>query len=191
MKHESVTDLVTQDETAAAGEKNPERFVRLLGRYQQRVYSFILTLVPHWADADEVLQETNIVLWRKFSEFKPDTDFVRWANQVAYFEVLKFRRRQQKDHLFFSDAFVEEVAAEVMEMSETLQMQRDRLAGCLQKLSDRDRTLIHLRYDEGSSVKRVAEQLGRSADSVYKSLGRVRRMLIDCIHREKMAEERA
>jgi RNA polymerase sigma-70 factor (ECF subfamily) len=191
MKHESVTDLVTQDETAATGEKNPERFVRLLGRYQQRVYSFILTLVPHWADADEVLQETNIVLWRKFSEFKPDTDFVRWANQVAYFEVLKFRRRQQKDHLFFSDAFVEEVAAEVMEMSETLQMQRDRLAGCLQKLSDRDRTLIHLRYDEGSSVKRVAEQLGRSADSVYKSLGRVRRMLIDCIHREKMAEERA
>jgi RNA polymerase sigma-70 factor (ECF subfamily) len=191
MKHESVTDLVTQDETAATGEKNPERFVRLLGRYQQRVYSFILTLVPHWADADEVLQETNIVLWRKFSEFKPDTDFVRWANQVAYFEVLKFRRRQQKDHLFFSDAFVEEVAAEVMEMSETLQLQRDRLAGCLQKLSDRDRTLIHLRYDEGSSVKRVAEQLGRSADSVYKSLGRVRRMLIDCIHREKMAEERA
>jgi RNA polymerase sigma-70 factor (ECF subfamily) len=190
MKHESVTDLVTQDETAATGEKNPERFVRLLGRYQQRVYSFILTLVPHWADADEVLQETNIVLWRKFSEFKPDTDFVRWANQVAYFEVLKFRRRQQKDHLFFSDAFVEEVAAEVMEMSETLQLQRDRLAGCLQKLSDRDRTLIHLRYDEGSSVKRVAEQLGRSADSVYKSLGRVRRMLIDCIHREKMAEER-
>lgn len=190
MKHESVTDLVTQDETAANGEKNPERFVRLLGRYQQRVYSFILTLVPHWADADEVLQETNIVLWRKFSEFKPDTDFVRWANQVAYFEVLKFRRRQQKDHLFFSDAFVEEVAAEVMEMSETLQMQRDRLAGCLQKLSDRDRTLIHLRYDEGSSVKRVAEQLGRSADSVYKSLGRVRRMLIDCIHREAMAEER-
>lgn len=191
MKHESVTDLVTQDETAATGEKNPERFVRLLGRYQQRVYSFILTLVPHWADADEVLQETNIVLWRKFSEFQPDTDFVRWANQVAYFEVLKFRRRQQKDHLFFSDAFVEEVAAEVMEMSETLQLQRDRLAGCLQKLSDRDRTLIHLRYDEGSSVKRVAEQLGRSADSVYKSLGRVRRMLIDCIHREKMAEERA
>jgi RNA polymerase sigma-70 factor (ECF subfamily) len=190
MKHESVTDLVTQDETAANGEKNPERFVRLLGRYQQRVYSFILTLVPHWADADEVLQETNIVLWRNFSEFKPDTDFVRWANQVAYFEVLKFRRRQQKDHLFFSDAFVEEVAAEVMEMSETLQLQRDRLAGCLQKLSDRDRTLIHLRYDEGSSVKRVAEQLGRSADSVYKSLGRVRRMLIDCIHREKMAEER-
>jgi RNA polymerase sigma-70 factor (ECF subfamily) len=190
MKHESVTDLVTQDETAANGEKNPERFVRLLGRYQQRVYSFILTLVPHWADADEVLQETNIVLWRKFSEFQPDTDFVRWANQVAYFEVLKFRRRQQKDHLFFSDAFVEEVAAEVMEMSEALQLQRDRLAGCLQKLSDRDRTLIHLRYDEGSSVKRVAEQLGRSADSVYKSLGRVRRMLIDCIHREKVAEER-
>ena len=190
MKHQSVTDLVAQDDTLA-GEQNPERFVRLLGRYQQRVYSFILTLVPHWADADEVLQETNIVLWRKFSEFQPDTDFVRWANQVAYFEVLKFRRRQQKDHLFFSDAFVEEVAAEVMEMSETLQMQRDRLAGCLQKLSDRDRTLIHLRYDEGSSVKRVAEQLGRSADSVYKSLGRVRRMLIDCIHREKMAEERA
>ena len=189
MKRRSVMDLVTQDQSPA-GEKDPEQFVRLLGRYQQRVYSFILTLVPHWADADEVLQETNIILWRKFSEFKLDTDFVRWANQVAYYEVLKFRRRRQKDQLYFSDSFVEEVAAEVMEMSDTLQMQRDRLAACLQKLSERDRTLIHLRYDEGSSVKRVAEQLGRSADSVYKSLNRVRRMLIDCVHREGLAEER-
>jgi RNA polymerase sigma-70 factor, ECF subfamily len=189
MKRQSVMELVTQDQ-CPSDEKDPEQFVRLLGRYQQRVYSFILTLVPHWADADEVLQETNIVLWRKFSEFELDTDFVRWANQVAYFEVLKFRRRRQKDQLYFSDAFIEEVAAEVMEMSDTLEAQRDRLAACLKKLSERDRTLIHLRYDEGSSVKRVAEQLGRSADSVYKSLNRVRRMLVSCVQRERLAEER-
>ncbi len=102
----------------------------------------------------------------------------------------KFRRRRHKDCLFFSDAFVEEVAAEAAAMTDTLQAQRDLLASCIQKLPDRDRRLIQLRYDEGSSTQRVADQLGRSVDSVYKSLGRVRRTLLSCVHRMMVAEER-
>jgi RNA polymerase sigma-70 factor (ECF subfamily) len=162
-----------------------------LGKYQQRVYSFILTLVPHWADADEILQETSTVLWRKFADFESGSDFVRWANQVAYYEVLKFRRRRQKDSLCFSDAFVEEIAEEAMRMTDSLQMQRDCLVNCVKKLSDKDRRLIRLRYHEDSSTKWVAEQLNRSVDSVYKSLSRVRRALLMCVHRMMSAEERA
>jgi len=190
MKHRDVSGPGAPD-CPVSGADRTEEFVRFLGKYQQRVYSFILTLVPHWADADEILQETSTVLWRKFADFKPGSDFVHWANQVAYYEVLKFRRRQRRDALRFSDAFVEEVAAEAVNMTDVLQIQRDCLASCVKKLPDKDRTLIQMRYQEDASTKRVAEQLNRSVDSVYKSLSRVRRALLICVHRMMHAEERA
>lgn len=171
-------------------DRTPE-FVRLQTKYQQRVFSFILTLVPHWPDAEEILQETNMVLWEKMEQFEPGTDFVRWANQVAYFEVLKFRKRHQRDTTRFTEAFLEDVAEETISLSETLQSQCDALAVCLQKLPDKDRTLISHRYLEGATTKSVAETLGRSMDAVYKSLQRARSALLACVRNRLIAEERA
>jgi RNA polymerase sigma-70 factor (ECF subfamily) len=168
-----------------------EQFVRLLSKYQQRIYSFILTLIPHWADADEVLQETNTILWRKFAEFQPESDFVRWANQVAYYEVLKFRRRRSKDILCFSESFLADVAQEALDNAPQLQAQRDSLAECLNKLSASDRKLVYLRYQQDAKTASVAQSLGRSVDSVYKSLGRIRRALLFCVGRLMAAEDRA
>ena len=94
---------------ASDSERN-ETFVRLHSRYQQRIYAFILTLVPNPTDADDILQETGVVLWRKFDEFDLDTDFVHWAHKIAYYEVLKFRTRQGKERLCFDETLIEAMA---------------------------------------------------------------------------------
>src|SRR5450830_1166008 len=78
-----------------------ELFVQLVTQYQQRVHLFILSLVPNRADADEILHETNMVLWRKFEEFRPGSDFRAWAFQVAYNKVKSFRERHGRDRLRF------------------------------------------------------------------------------------------
>ncbi len=59
---------------------------------QDRVYTYTRTLLPNAENARDVLQETNIVLWRKRNEFKPGTDFVAWACKVAYYQALSFLR---------------------------------------------------------------------------------------------------
>lgn len=164
-------------------------FVQLQTRHQQQVFSFILTLVPHWPDAEEILQETNLVLWKKQDQYEPGTDFVRWANQVAYYEVLKHRKRQRTGNRQFGDAFIEEVAAETLRLSDWLDAEREALAGCLAKLPQKDRVLISQRYLEGATTKTVATTVGRSVDAVYKSLQRIRGSLLQCVRRTLVAEE--
>ena len=83
----------------------------MVTRYQQRVYLFILSLLPNPADAEEVLQETNLVLWRKFEEFEPGTNFKAWAFQTAYYKIQSFLSRQERDRARFGDEFLEKVAA--------------------------------------------------------------------------------
>ena len=85
---------------------------------------------------------------------------------------------------------IDRLSAEENEASEMLQDERERVVTCLGKLSGQDRKLVHLRYRENTSVQQVAESLGRSADSVYKSLQRVRRVLLGCVRRLEQAEER-
>jgi hypothetical protein len=56
-------------------------------RHERLVYGFMLSLVPNWADADEILQETNIRLWDEFEKFVPRTNFAAWAVRIARFSA--------------------------------------------------------------------------------------------------------
>lgn len=171
----------------AAAPPNAE-FVQLFTRHQRRLYLFILAQVPNPAEAEEILQETNVVIWRKFPEFEPGSSFFAWACQIARFEVLKYRERRHKDRLYFSNDFVECVAAEAIEHADELERRRNALIECLGRLREQDRLLIQSRYAPGESGKGLARLLGRPSNSVYQSLGRVRRTLLECINRRLASE---
>ena len=47
-----------------------ERFVQLFARVRDNLFAYIFTLLPHWSDAEDVFQQTSLVLWRKFGEFR-------------------------------------------------------------------------------------------------------------------------
>jgi RNA polymerase sigma-70 factor (ECF subfamily) len=166
-----------------------ELFVELITRYQGRVRMFILSLLPNWADAEEVLQETNLVLWRRFDEFEPGSDFRAWAFRIAYYKVRTFWDRQSSERLRFGDEFLDTVAAVAMEMPDDLDARREALINCMIKLSDKDHDLIRRRYRIGGSTKTVAEELGRSVHAIYKAVVRIRRSLYQCVQRTLAMEE--
>lgn len=165
-------------------------FVQLFTMVQRKLYLFILAQVPRPTDAEEILQETNLVIWRKSDRFEPGTNFFAWAAQIANYEVLKYRDRRQRDKLYFSDAFIEKVAEEAQAGIEDLEARRKALAICLGKLREEDRELVERRYAPGENGKSVAELLNRPANSVYQSLGRIRRALLECVNRQLAAEVR-
>ena len=72
-------------------DESRRQFIRLMTRHERLVYGYILSLVPNWADADEILQETNIRLWEEFEKFEAGTNFAAWAVRVAHFQVLTTR----------------------------------------------------------------------------------------------------
>ena len=167
-----------------------EQFVSHWTRYEPRVFAYIYTLLPNWADAQDVLQETSIVLWQKLAEFAPGTDFVRWACRVAYFEVQKHRHRQHVRKMLLSESFVDLLAKQMGDSSEDIQTLMAALGPCVEMLKSPERELIRMHYLQGISVKSTATQLGHSSEAAYKSLQRVRRKLFDCIRRAIRREDR-
>lgn len=158
-------------------------FVQLFTQHQRRLFLFILSQIPNPIEAEEVQQEANVVIWSKFSQFRPGTNFLAWVSQIANFEVMKYRSRKKRDRMRFSDEFLEAVSREALERVDELEERRNALIECIQKLRPRDRELIQQRYAPGEKGKHLAEQMGRPANSVYQSLGRIRRTLMECIQR--------
>lgn len=165
-------------------------FVRLLTSHQRRLFLYILTFLPHPADAEEVLQETSSVIWAKSHEFEPGSSFLAWARSIAYYEVLAFRKRAQRDRLTFSDELLQKFADESTSVESRQDDRRLALLGCLEKLSESDRDLMARRYTAEATVQQVAGELGRPVTSIYRSLERARMALMHCIQRTLAAAER-
>lgn len=150
---------------------------------QRNIYLYIRSLMPNLADVEEVFQQTNLVLWQKFDEFDPETNFRAWAFRVAFYETANHRSRSRKGGVRFSDEFLAEVAAEAERQSDATEARLAALGQCIDKLPEHDRRLIEGRYAEGASGESIAAALGRPTRWVYKAVTRIRRALLQCVTR--------
>jgi RNA polymerase sigma-70 factor (ECF subfamily) len=168
---------------------SPEEFVFLLARHERLLGAYVSTLVPHPMDADDVLQEAKLVMWRAFGQFQAGTNFAAWSRKIAFHQVLAYRKKRKRDRLEFSEAFLNAVAEE-MEVSGAELEERERvLHGCMAKLPAEQREVLRLRYLEGLELDAMAEQLGRSKIALYRQLSRVRHLLHGCVSRVLKEQE--
>jgi RNA polymerase sigma-70 factor, ECF subfamily len=159
-------------------------FAERLALHQSQILGYIYSLVRDLDDADDVFQQTSLVLWDKFDQFDPSRSFVGWACGVARYEVLNFLRARSRDRLYFSD----ELSLALIEAQEELEQEhledrRMALAGCMKKLRDRDKDLLEACYIRSTGVQDAARARGRSTQSIHNSLRRIRRALFDCVRR--------
>ena len=173
-----------------SSDQNAEQFVRLSTKHQRSLYWYILTLLPNRHDADEVLQETNIVLWRKMAEFRPGSNFLAWACRIARFEVLRYCDQHKRRVPNFSDVLGEDFLDQLVDVSARAEHISAALEECLERLRPRDRELVQLRYMPGATSKSVAAEVGRSVDAVYKALTRIYDALHTCLDKRLGPEDR-
>jgi RNA polymerase sigma-70 factor (ECF subfamily) len=137
------------------------------------------------------LQQTCLVICEKFDEFDPQTDFVAWARQIAWWEVRSARRKFTRSRVQVLDDDVLQLLAQSDEAADQVaNARRDALSNCLQRLQPRDREMILARYEAGGGVQQTAQRSGRSLAAAYKSLSRTRRFLLDCVT-HRLTEENA
>ena len=158
-------------------------FARLFMTHQDRIYSYVVTLVSNRADADDIFQEVGIVLWQKFEEFEPGSEFAAWACNIAHKKVLNYRKKLARSPLRFGEDFTEAVAAEHLSRGDLWDDRHEAMIGCMGKLRAGDQELLNRCYQPGASSKSIAAELGRPADTVYKKLARLRGKLAACIER--------
>jgi RNA polymerase sigma-70 factor, ECF subfamily len=166
-----------------------EEFLELYSHNYPRLRFYLMTLLPIADDAADALQETSLVLWKKFDTYATGTNFFAWACKIARLQALKHREQRGKAALMFSDELLDTLAVEAAEDRFAPMNSVHHLRQCLELLSQRDQQLIQKRYEPGTSVARLAEDIGRTANSLSKSLGRIRRSLLECIERKRVANE--
>src|SRR5262249_24353876 len=152
-------------------------FLRLFLQNERRLYAYILTLLPNRADADDVFQEASLIMWDKFAAERPPDDFAAWGCRIAYFKVLDYRKKRQRNRLQFNQELLERLADTALEEAGGLQLEErnEALARCIAKLHPVERDLLARRFSPGATVQSVAAGLGRSADAIYKALAKIRK----------------
>lgn len=168
-----------------------EHFVQQLATHQNRLYGYVFSLLGDHSRAADVLQETNIVLWRKIDEFQIDRAFLPWAFAIARFQVLAHLRDKKRDRLLLDAELAEAVCAESEHQAEKLDDLRDALRPCLTTLTEGNRELVERRYFQGMSIADIAAEVGRTVSAVKVALLRSRRHLSECIQRRLVAEGEA
>lgn len=160
-----------------------EALVQLMTAHQGRLYAYVLSLLGDPDQANDVLQETNLVLWRTAGEFQMGSNFRAWAFRIAHFQVMAHRQRQLRDRLVFDDEMLAVLDPAARAVDETYRERQERLTACLEKLPQTHRDLLRQRYADGLSLQAIAGSVRRTANAVAQALFRVRRTLIECVTR--------
>ncbi len=164
-------------------------FVALYGRCQGHLFRYVAALVPHLQDAEDVLGETAVVLWNRFAEFERGTNFMAWARRIAYLRVLEYYRARNRRFLL-PERLLENLAAEAESRETGIAKKLALMVECKGLLPTQDLRLLEKRYVENLKVRDLAVLIGRPENSISKSLGRIRRKLLECIERKMAAENR-
>lgn len=157
-----------------------EQFVQHLTENQNRIYGYVYSLLGDHSRAADVVQETNLVLWRKVEEYQPDKPFLPWAFAIARFQVLAHLRDKKRDRFLLDADLVELLSSEAEQQAGRIDLLREALRACLQLLGPDPRDLIERRYFRETSIAAVAQELDRSVGSIKVALLRARRQLGEC-----------
>lgn len=166
-----------------------DEFLGLLAHHEAQVMGFLWSISWTGEDAEELFQQTVITMWRQLPQFQRETNFVAWACRIARLKAYEYSREKRRT-LLLSNELIDQLAHEFGEEDyELRQIRRRALDSCLTKIRDEDRSLIQDCYRGDRSFKEVAQKIGRSARSLYKSLARIRKTLHDCIELTVKREE--
>ena len=156
------------------------RFVSEVTAAQPKMRSYIAKLVANASSVDDILQESNRVLWEKREDWQEGTVFLKWAYRVCYFQVKSWRRDHAREKLVFSDDLLETFARE--EPEDTLMNCREEgLKHCLQKLSRDQHDAVMRYYDPSVSVGELARERKLAPNTLAQQLRRIRQRLHLCI----------
>lgn len=151
---------------------------------QPVVFAFILSIEPNMQHAEDILQEVALVIVRKYDTYEKGSSFVAWAIGIARVELLRQRRKYARDRHVFDEALIQQVATLYQARSDQVFEMKSALSMCISKLPGHGQKLLRMRYSWGLEIKKIANQMGMTVNSVFVALHRIRMSLQNCIRRQ-------
>jgi RNA polymerase sigma-70 factor, ECF subfamily len=182
-------DELNSNQQGPEGSDRSTHFIRLLTSCQPNLYAYIATMVLGDAAASDILQETNLQLWKQADEYDFDRPFLPWAFGFARQRVMAFRKTCSRSRLVFDDVTVSLIDDRVTSSVSEIEDRLSALQQCLKKLKSDQAELIRERYVNKTAVTTLAERLNTTAHNVSSQLHRIRKILAKCVEFTLLAEE--
>lgn len=167
-----------------------DEFLTLLAQHESQISGFLNALVCHREDAQDLMQEATITMWRNYDQFEAGTNFGAWGIVVAKNAALNYFQSRKRRKLFTTNMIELLADTQAAQGVDNRLARRKALHQCLDKLSAKDRELIANCYAPNTSIKAVSKEIGRSVSAIHNSLTRIRRALFACIESSLAREER-
>jgi len=159
-----------------------EQFIQLFVRHEAELRGFAMTLMPRIPDAEDVVQEACVAMWKRIGDLQSEESFRSWAYTFVRFTALNKIRKQQRSMLVFSESLVELLSDEGEKEAALAQAELEALVSCLKKLPAIQRDLVTRYYTSANTrMADIAEALQRNVGGLYKALERARDSLRTCI----------
>jgi RNA polymerase sigma-70 factor (ECF subfamily) len=158
-----------------------QRFLSLFLRSEREVFRYVAALIPNVADAEDIVQQTALVLWEKFDAYDDGQPFTPWACRFALNKTRQWLERRQRWQALLEKGLAEELAHRREELRPELDLRLRHLEGCLGKLPVEQFTLVEGYYYRRDDIEKLATNSRRSVAATYKMLQRVRQTLQGCI----------
>jgi RNA polymerase sigma-70 factor (ECF subfamily) len=165
---------------------NQQSFEELIGRYSTRAFSMAQRLTRSKQDAEEVLQDVFVTVYRKIKGFEGKSSFSSWLYRVTVnASLMKLRKKRQDQSVPLEDLVPQMKETAVVRVPEgqevdaiTLRNQlKDALDSAIRKLPDDYRPVFVLRDVDGLTNREVGKILNLTVPAVKSRLHRSRIML--------------
>jgi RNA polymerase sigma-70 factor, ECF subfamily len=157
---------------------------QLFVRHQQAVLSYVLSIEPNLADAQDIVQEAFLTISKKSATWTAGTNFLPWACTVARYETLTFQRNRSRRIARLDEDVIELLHADGIMDEHEFQRKTTALQSCLAHLAPRARELMHLRYHAAQMPEQIAPKVGWTVNAVRVALTRARDLLRGCMEQQ-------
>lgn len=136
-------------------------FKKLLDLYQVKLYWLIRKLVGTHENADDVLQNTFIRIYKGLPNFTQDSSLYTWMHRIAYNESLRFIEQNRKKYYISVDdvnrKYLDNLMGDTFFEGDALQIKLNQI---LSELPDKHREIFNMKYYDDLKFREIAEITG-------------------------------
>ena len=145
---------------------------------------FIYGMVRDLAGAEDILQEVWIRLAEAAERGEAIAEPGKWCRGVAKNLILHYWREKRTGKLVADSELLDLVEQALNEHPQAADDRRQALMECIDRLPEKSKRLLQMKYEQGLSFAGMAERLQRSLDSLKMALCRVRQALLECAEKK-------
>lgn len=142
-------------------------FSELLDLYQERIYWHIRKIVLCHDNANDVMQNTFIRVYRSIDKFQAKSSLLTWIYRIAYNESLRFLEKEQKKNFSSIDEVsvyqLEQLKASDFFDGDNLQI---RLLEIVEALPEKQKRAFQMKYFDDLNFRQISEILSVSENTI-------------------------